>query len=72
MHSGFLSKKRLYFPAFLFVHARHIQAPPAKTMDDKGTEKDPKPNAHGQQIDKLETSGVTPTYLPIVISRPLR
>ena len=46
MHSVFLSKKRLYLRAFLFVHVRH----PSSTSkdDDKSTEKDPETNAYGQ------------------------
>ena len=42
MHSGFLSKKRLY------LRARETYPSSTSKDDDKGTEKDPETNAHGQ------------------------
>ena len=71
MDSGFLSKKKEIFSCLSFC--THETYPSCTSKDDdKGTEKDPETNAHRRRIDKLEMSGVTSTYLTIVISRPLR
>ena len=70
MNSGFLSKKKVIFLCLSFCTRETYPSFTSKD-DDKGTEKDPETNTHGRRIDKLETSRVTPTYLTIVISRPL-
>ena len=44
MHSGFLSKKRLC----LSFCTRETYPSSTSKDDDKGTEKDPETNAHGQ------------------------